>query len=289
MKRIAIILGSPLSKNHPDHLRFVVKDVENYKRFLLSSTGGAWREDEIKTGWNIAANKVSIIQNLCKDADLALIIYTGHGGRIHGKDYLNTNDTEILWLSQLITSAKRQITIVDSCRVDYPWLQDTGIYGFGIYFDNTRPDIARMLYDYYINQSAFGHVTLHSSSGGQLSYADSQDGSKFTFSLLEEMRRWGFNESHECLSVKSALRKSASYLKSLNTDQKPQYTFNNESALSFPFAVSPTAYLKRINASALDTKSISIVNSDSGFGKFVVGLGIILAIGTIISNLGEDD
>ncbi len=254
MKRVAIILGSPFPQNSEAHLRGVREDVSNYKKFLLSATGGAWREDEIHIGIHLVKSKVPVIQRLCADADMAIIVYSGHGFMRHGENYLNINPNQNLNVSDLVTTAKRQITIVDACRTDYPYEHFEGIGGLGIHFDNTRPDIARALYDYYINNSPYGSFTIFSSSRNQASQ-DTEDGGRFSVSLLSDINHWSYNTAGLCMTVESAFTRSRNQLASEYAVQVPEAFYTGYEIPNFPLSVSSRAYIKRFGLPT-STKSV---------------------------------
>jgi hypothetical protein len=243
MRRVAIILGSPFPQNSEGHLRGVSGDVENYKKFLLSSDGGAWREDEIYTGIHIGKSTIPKIQRLCKDADIAYVIYSGHGFMRSGANYLNINSHESLNLSHLYTSAKRQITIIDACRTNYPYEHFEGIAGFRINFDNTRPDIARASYDSCIQNMPWGKYTMFSCSANESSQ-DTSDGGRFTVSLLRNISKWSANTDEFYLSAYDALNMTHEKLLQGSGEQAPSHEYTTESVLDFPISVSTRAFLQ---------------------------------------------
>ncbi len=283
MKRVAIILGSPLPEYHESHLRGVKKDVKNYQQFLLSSNGGAWYENEIYTEWDISGDLISSIHLLCANADIAMIIYSGHGFMSHGKSYLNINEYEDICIDDLKTSAKRQITIVDACR-NYNWTESPGIYGiFGIPFDFDNPEVSRALYDFYINQSAYGHITLYSASPNQSSEEDSRRGGKYTVALLTETSSWGNLNTQIVLPVQEAFKKSVQYLRNAETAQIPQYVASNSKTLLFPFAINAKAYLSKYGG-ANTPRMIQPTPQKSNAGPVLLVSALLLGIGLIASN-----
>jgi hypothetical protein len=281
-------IGKSPNRRNPDHLSGVKKDIQNWKSYLLSSTGGAWAHDEIHDGINITKNTVSVIQNLCKDADIAIIIYSGHGYMDNGKTILNINDYERLALRELRTNAKRQITIVDACRVDYSWSHDAGIYGLGPQFGNTRPDIARVLYDFAISKSDYGHIILYAVSPNQKAVEDSNEGGKYTLALLYEMSHWGNQATDEVLMVGKAFNLTSDYMKGSKVIRKPQVKHTGDTTLRFPFAVSSKAFLKRIQSEIDERKIISQPKREPNWGKILVWGTVAIGVGAILSNLSED-
>jgi hypothetical protein len=281
VKRVAILLGSPLPEYHESHLRGVKRDVKNYKQFLLSSTGGAWYENEIHTGWDISEDVVPKIQSLCADADIAVIIYSGHGFMSQGKSYLNINEYENICADDLTTSAKRQITIVDACR-NYNWTESPGIYGiFDIVFDYDNLQVSRALYDYHINQSAYGHISLYSSSPNQSSEEDSRRGGKYTLALLTGASSWGSLNTQIVFPIQDAFKKSVLQIQDLDTPQVPQCAISNSNALLLPFAINPKVYLRK-HGHITNQRMIQPVPQKSNAGPVLLISALVL--GLVISS-----
>ena len=279
MKRVAIILGSPYPENSSAHLRGVSSDVINYKRFLMSSSGGAWHESEIHTGIHIAKSKIDVIQRLCAGADIAFIVYSGHGFMHKGENYLNINTKEYLNVSKLTTTAKRQITIIDACRTDYPYEHFEGIGDPGIFFDYTRPDIARALYDIYVKRSSVGSFTMFSSSANQASQ-DMDGGGRFTISLLSEISNWSFNKAGICMNVQNAFNRTHQDLVSGYESQTPEAFYTGVAIPNLPIGISSNAYLARFGLPKARTRAVPQIQKNNSspigilFGLAAIGLGI---------------
>lgn len=244
MKRVAIILGSPYPENSRGHLRGVSADVENYKKFLMSSSGGSWLSSEIHTGIHITKAKTEVIQRLCHEADIALIVYSGHGFMVNGENYLNINPRQCLGVSELITTAKRQITIIDACRTDYPYDHFAGIGDPGLYFDNSYPELGRAMYDHFIKNSPEGTFTVFSSSANQAS-EDTEDGGRFTTSLLDSVRDWVYDSNAYHLTLEEAFYFASDSLANESAFQVPEAYYTGNQIPNFPFCVNPRAYVAR--------------------------------------------
>lgn len=281
MKRVAIILGSPFPQSSEGHLRGVNSDVINYKNFLLSSDGGAWREDEIHTGIHIGKSTISKIQTLCKDADIAYVIYSGHGYMRQGENYININPNESIKVSSLYTKAKRQVTIIDACRTNYPYEHFEGIAGLRLYFDNTRPDIARALYDGYIQQTPYGLYTMFSCSEYESSQ-DTSDGGRFTVSLLRNIKNWSSSAINFRLTAYDALNMTFNELVRLDIGQTPAHQYSSNGITNFPFSISTKAYLKNQTNGLPKYRSAPKVQKSSRPANNFAGILTLAVLGTII-------
>ncbi|MBS1596092.1 MAG: caspase family protein [Bacteroidetes bacterium] len=243
LKRKAIILGSPYPQDSKYHLRGVAQDVVNFRKFLMSSAGGAWKRGEIHHGTHIKSSVVHTIQRLCKDVDIAVIFYSGHGFMRGGENYININPRESLNVEHLYTRAKRQTTLVDACRTDYSYEHLEGIGDIGMYFDNTRPDLGRALFDYYLERSPEENFTMFSSSENQPSQ-DTENGGLFTYSLLNKVSDWTLRTDKLCLPAHVAFTHVERELNQRFVEQEPTYHYSGDIIPTIPFGVSPRSYLR---------------------------------------------
>ncbi len=244
MKRIAIILGSPFPKNSEYFLRGVSVDVLNYYRFLRSSSGGSWKESEVKYVKHLTRDRVKDIHRLCRNADIAVIIFSGHGYMQAGESYICINPRQDIKVSDLTTSAHRQINIIDACRKDYEYEHFEGIGDIGFFFDNTRPQLGRDLYDFHLKKSPHGHFTMYSCSENQVSI-DSENGGVFSYTLLNSVKEWESTSNNIFLSADNAFQITSSQLYIDGAKQIPEYTHSGLVIPSLPFTVSPRAYIRK--------------------------------------------
>lgn len=117
MKRHALLIGNT------GGLPGVVVDLENYKNFLLSDTGGAWDSNEIEIFENSSSKdlriKIDELKNRKKEQlDYCFIAYCGHGAQIGQHVVLEINPKgEEIFADDLKGISPRQVNIFDCCRV----------------------------------------------------------------------------------------------------------------------------------------------------------------------------
>jgi Caspase domain len=119
MNRKALLIGNPGTVGHEDYLPGVVRDLENYKAFLESPLGGAWRPDEIKTLKAPTKDETTNQISSLKGADYSFIVFSGHGR--HSKS-LDTTIVKLRSGVELSSAALREgaakhTLILDCCRV----------------------------------------------------------------------------------------------------------------------------------------------------------------------------
>lgn len=257
MKRVAIILGSPFPQSHPNHLRGVHFDVGNYQRFLMSPIGGAWQSNEIYYEEHPTGTTVKAIHQLCNNADMAVVIFSGHGYMQWNETYICLNPRQNLNVCDLTTTAKRQITIVDCCRKNYSVEHWEGIGRiYSLSFDNTCPDIGRKLYDFQLERSPVGHYTMYSCSQDQYSQ-DGENGGLFSYNLLRGVKDWEKQSGDVFLSANSAFKIGSQRLYNQGAEQIPEYSYRGTELPQLPFTVSPTAYISQYERRLVSRKSYS--------------------------------
>lgn len=192
MKRKAIIIGSPLVKGQKGYLPGVEKDVINYSDFLLSCEGGQWFEEEIYYLENPSANDLFSCLRICEDADICYVIFSGHGFvDLQNRSYLQINESQNIFFEDLYNSAKRQITIIDACRVPIQGIEKGLFSGIGDvneglnYSENTY---FRQYYDSIIRGLPYGRATVFSASIGQYSSDISTLGGWFSYNLIDKAK-----------------------------------------------------------------------------------------------------
>ena len=111
MRRIALLIGNSSG------LEGVKKDLYDWRNFLLSTSGGAWAQDEIKILMN--PSKVVLLDfigGIRKKNDFAIVIYSGHGG-YNRETVLEINENEeTVTETDLLNIAPKQISVFDCCR-----------------------------------------------------------------------------------------------------------------------------------------------------------------------------
>jgi hypothetical protein len=239
MKRQAVLIGAPGSQYSDDYLQGVDFDIKNYIRFLQSPSGGAWDKSEIVAIKNPKGeNLLGFIKAI--RADYVLTIFSGHGAySYNGQTILAINRTQHLTLEALVSSAHKQMLIVDACRS----FVDSGISGFLGEELRSFPSRltklqARTIFDTYLKKCENGVVICYSCSEGETSI-DSSDGGYFTTSLLDKTQQWvEYHSKFNILPINSAFTLAKNYLINNLTDcQNPQLKTSGKRNYWFPFAI----------------------------------------------------
>lgn len=217
-----------------------IKDEENYTEFLTSYLGGEWYTGEIRSLNNPPKLKIEeAIQKFLNGADYTFIIFSGHGcinQLDNNAQYFEVSDGDIS-IRKLITDAKRQTIIVDSCRKLEKFISEemtksileTKIFSAGA--------STRNIFNKEVLSAEAGLSILYSSSEDQ-SAKDSEDGGIYLLSLLAIAKEWGNRYSNEfSIDLKTAHNLAAEYLNQhFNTIQVPVMESEKRTKY-FPFAV----------------------------------------------------
>ena len=93
-------------------------DISNWKKFLCSGVGGAWRTDEIQVLTNPSKNalETSLIFVQRANYDFVLVVYAGHGGWERTTILEINPDGDTINESELKNLAPREILSLDCCR-----------------------------------------------------------------------------------------------------------------------------------------------------------------------------
>jgi hypothetical protein len=273
MKRRAILIGSPLAKTHPKYLEGVKVDLKNYKKFLTSSVGGAWKSSEITTLVNPNMSDIFHAKSSCANADIVIVIFSGHGSRLEGVDMIQLNMREAMHVNGLNTQARRQITILDCCRVESRVDHYEGLSGLELHFDQDHKEVARALYDNYIANTSAGRFTLFSCSPDQYS-RDSNNGGEFSNRFFDVINSWSIATEFG-LPVVSAYRNVFKAM--MHSSQNPLGYCVNETANYFPIAVNAKAYLKSRNIHP-GNRSMSETSASTAISAGQVMTGVTIGV-----------
>jgi len=217
-----------------------IKDEENYTKFLTSYLGGEWYAGEIRSLNNPTKLRIEeTIQKFLNGADYTFIIFSGHGcinQLDNNLQYFEVADGNIS-IRKLITDAKRQTIIADSCRGFEKFISEemtkaileTKMFSTGL--------STRNLFNSEVLSAEAGLSILYSSSEDQ-SAIDSENGGVYLLSLLAIAKEWGNRYSNEfSIDLKTVHNLTIEYLnQNFNTIQVPVIEPEKRTKY-FPFAV----------------------------------------------------
>jgi len=216
MRRKALLIGNTSG------LPGVKVDMQNYRLFLQSDTGGAWRPNEIDTLVDISKykliNKINILKS--EAYDYVVVLFSGHGGQIRETELELNKDGETIGESYLRSIAKRQLNIYDCCRCyPQPVTESRLIENrFEALAKSERINI-RQKYENRIMMAIPQEVSLYSCSVGQSSY-DSKDGGIYLQNLIKSAT--AVNGEFKLVGIAHEETERPTYLHSLKEKHGPQ-------------------------------------------------------------------
>jgi hypothetical protein len=254
--RKAILIGCPGDGITSRYLGGVEKDLRNMKKFVMSTKGGSFDEDEVVTLLNPTVNLVlTKIQAL--RADYVLVYFSGHGfTRLDKRRMIALRDGNITDL-ELLNSSPRQLVLVDACRTQQ---QISGLSGIPIdnesaidHFDEAST------HDYFselIALSSVGKLIVHATQHGKASIDNSARGGLFTQALLHVSNRMNADQAHAPCTVQQILTHVPAVIKRNGGTQVPAIVYST-GQLTVPFALSMTEIEKGSVKRSVDAFKLS--------------------------------
>ncbi|MES2808053.1 MAG: caspase family protein [Bacteroidota bacterium] len=238
MKRqILIITGHPHNETQKAQLQIVGK---YYNEYFKSNTGGAYEDAEIT---NLETPKVNEIQDLLKEdkkIDFAVLVLIGHGATQEGKQLFQINADEIINPGQIELTLKKQLVVVESCRVtaisDHPVVDVTDKIasfkdGGKIKFPISKAK-SKELYNAGVEKCNDGLVVCFACD-------EDEKASKlhFTKALIEMSKNWSANPQLDSAvaSIQGIMVPVAEHVKKESNDKQSPQIWGTE---KFPFAIS---------------------------------------------------
>lgn len=212
MLRKALIIGSP-DNNIPG----VYADMENYRAFLKSFSGGAWYDNEIVTLESPTKAQIDMQLNALKTADYSFLVFAGHGGYSPSKraTLLEINPNTQLDENELKIGAPKRTVILDSCRVliretvNFAEAVLRSSYAMDSYRD---PASTRRFFEKSIDACPPGIAVMYGCSIGETAGDIKGVGGRYSSTLLEVVTDWGsgHGQQNTVLSVSDAHELAAS-------------------------------------------------------------------------------
>lgn len=289
MKRLALLIGSPSTKENGDYLSGVATDIDNINNFLLSSIGGSWNENEIiKFKPNPDYSEVKPYLNACQDLDFAFVYFSGHGytGKDDKSRVLFNHKEAPYVIKQLANRAKHQVTIIDACRSVPEFIGFDGpVLLEGISFPNPRPEFTKALMAKYIAKLPNTRTLLFATSKGKNSIdLGNNYGGLFSTSLLSVVKDKLKSDNKPIFKVIDIFKTAKINTQKIQSDQIPQIYYSDENSEHLPFAINPYYNPPLINEKKQvlqETNTTLIENIAKGT---LIGGSILLA-GYVIGSL----
>lgn len=169
-------------------------DINNWKKFLCSGIGGAWRTDEIQVLTNPSKNSLetSLIFIQCAKYDFVLVVYAGHGGWERTTILEINPDGDTINESELKNLAPREILSLDCCRATSTITDILNEVQLKMFSETTRSTI-RARYDTRMMRAIPQQVTLYACSIGECAYC-TNEGGYYTKNLLRQSAAVPYND-----------------------------------------------------------------------------------------------
>jgi hypothetical protein len=293
MKRLALLIGSPSDPKTPEagkYLSGVRTDIKNMYGFLISSIGGSWKKEEIKTfPPNPTYEMVLPFLKACESVDFAFVYFSGHGYTDENKNprikFNSSQAPEVI--KHIAIRAKRQITIIDACR-SYP--EFTAFDGVPILeamnFPNPNPEKARAMYEEHISKLPQALVLLFATSEGKPSMDyGSAYGGLFSSSLLSVVKTKLSKENKAIFNIAEVFKTAQINTQKSEPNQSPEIYISDDKAINLPFAIKPD--YKPPQSKTHEKLVKESLNEDIG-KILLVSAGIILA-GVLVGSLLSDN
>lgn len=192
MKKIALLIGNS------NGLEGVKTDLFEWKKFLISPMGGAWKHDEIEMIMNPQRSELlSHINELRKTKayDFAIVVYSGHGGYDRQTILEINRQGETINETDLYFIAPRQISVFDCCRslVDgyEPIYESQRTFSTGGILSNLQK--IRNAYNQRIRLAIPQQVCLYACRIGETAL-DTESGALYIQTLLRQAKLFPNNE-----------------------------------------------------------------------------------------------
>lgn len=237
--RKAIIITSPgTSPSHPKYLAGALLDARHIVAYLRSAVGGAWVDNEIRVLQNPNI-EVVVSEFGCTNVDYLLVYFAGHGSHNGNQTILHLNESAALGEKALSGCAKRQLTIIDACRVQVR----TGGLGDPITESKKHPILideneARACFDRAINHAPEEYHTLYACNVGQTSKESAVEGGHFTSALLQSAWNWA-SQQKGVLDAGNAAFAAWQMMQAQGITPEIQQPVVSANPIYLPFAVHP--------------------------------------------------
>lgn len=161
-------------------------DINNWKRFLRSGVGGAWREDEIRILTNPSKSFLEAYLTKIRSAqnDFVIVVYAGHGGWERSTILEINPNGETINETTLKGLAPREILTLDCCRATGS-ISDILNESQPKMFSERARSIIRSRYDARMMAAIPQQVTLYACGVGECAYCTSEGG-YYTKNLLRQ-------------------------------------------------------------------------------------------------------
>lgn len=192
LRRKALLIGNSVV---PPALPGVIKDLEKYKRFLISNNGGAWEENEILISLNEGYNEILQKVRNVSFVDFSFVLIAGHGehriinNHSAGETHFWISNNQAIPVSYCFPTTTKSLVLIDVCReivkVNKAVMDYAESHQMFKSMGMSREEY-RKKYDDAIISNPDGRITLFSCDLNQTA-GDNGDGGVFSNNLLHSV------------------------------------------------------------------------------------------------------
>lgn len=217
MKRYALLICNNTASG-------ATHDIIKWQKFLDSTSGGAWRADEIEPKVNPSLIEVRNVIQVTKlmEYDFVIVVYAGHGAWKRTTSLELNPQGEIIQESEFFNLAPREIICLDCCRGVSP-LTEMVDEAQERMFSASQRDTIRDMYDRRMMEAYPQQVNLYACQIGESAYGDS-NGGFYTNNLLDQATNFLPNSTFQtvnCAHNMAAPLTTAETWSKVGKDQHP--------------------------------------------------------------------
>jgi hypothetical protein len=241
LTRQAILIGAP---SVTPELPGVRQDINDFKNFLLSNKGGAWKSTEITTLIDPSPFVVKTHIHLAQSADYVFILCAGHGehqvGRNLDETVMYLNEKETISINEVNPKNKRHLVIVDTCRVlvKVTKLAMEARTEAALTLDSAEAYVDyRQVFDDAIMNTSEGRIVAYSCDINQAA-GDDGTGGVFTQALLSSSNMFkpiGYSK-YDIVNISQAFDRAKEITYKKNAPQSPVFNAGRRRDF-FPFCI----------------------------------------------------
>ena len=240
--RHAIIIESSQTKH--GYLPGAAADAKAYKDFLLSPSGGFWRDYEVTVLHTPTKSALMNKLHSISTVDYAIITFSGHGEHHVSKTLNDTsiclNDYEEVYVKDLDPTNDRLLRIIDCCR-ELRKIDESTQASTALRFlkkSMVDPERLRHFYSEQIASSPKGSITMYSCDINETAGEDS-NGGYFSKATVDCANQWAQRYSGKGLALLDSKRDfdmASITTKSKEPRQNPAYN-GGRRITHYPWAV----------------------------------------------------
>lgn len=242
--RYALLIESSQVRGEND-LPGARADIVLMSEWLLSSKGGAWREDEIHFASHPSGAELEAAFSDARESNYAFVAFSGHGyfykDGVKSQTRVILQEDEHLAARYLNPGCRRCTIVVDACRNIVVPVRRTLTENLRTkaarFARRADREMAREKFDWLVENADPGAVFLYSCAIDESAGEDENgQGGIFTLGLYRSATEWEPSKPGVFLSVENVFDRAARFTSAEMPQQHPR-AFYGRRRKHFPFAV----------------------------------------------------